>query len=103
MKDIGRTGYELGSWPHPRPTGLDCYLAREHCGLTQAQMARELGVARRTIIYWERQGATMLVPGRLHAQWIAHMLTWATATPRKVYANRAALVRVDANGLARPA
>lgn len=76
MKMQGRTGYELGMWPFPRPTGLDCYLARENCGLTQAQMAHELGVARRSVIYWERQGAALLVPGRLVAHQIEYMLGW---------------------------
>lgn len=94
-----KTGYIAGQWPHPRPTGLDCYIAREAAGLSQIAMGYELSVGRKTIIKWERAGATMLIPHRPVAFWIDKMLGDMRPEKRKFDTSvKASMIRVDGNG-----
>lgn len=54
MAFVKRTGDVFGSGPEF--DGAEAQIVREQCGLTQAQMAHEMGVSERTVWTWENAG-----------------------------------------------
>lgn len=73
IQSITKSGFVVGEWPYPLPTGLDLYLVRRALGLSQRSMAFELQINRDRIIEWERAGATMTIPAR-NVAWRVSML-----------------------------
>jgi DNA-binding transcriptional regulator YiaG len=80
MTIITRTGVILTT--PPKFDGAEAQIIREQCGLSQAQMAVEMGCSERSVWSWENVGRAYHFQNKLQCEKLAAMMDAARETTR---------------------